>query len=185
MNKFFLSSLITAGILVSVGFVGAQENQIYTWTDENGVVHFSDNAPDNPNAVRMETPEAYYPGTADAYPPQEGSGEVPTDGSSSQVSRPAEDSGNAQNSAQGDTGAEEISYAEQKRREIARKGEERRLAQLERDSKCAAARQVVENLEPHRRVFFTNEQGETERMDDVVRVGKVEEAKKQVAEYCD
>jgi len=185
MNKSIFSILVTAALLAVAGPVQSQENQIYTWTDENGVVHYVDTAPDNPKAVSMEAPEAYYPGTADAYPSGDETGGSQADQASSQPSESADNPGDEQNSAQNGAGAEEVSYAEQRRREIARKREESRLAQLERDRKCAAAREQVETLEPHRRVFFTNDQGEVERMDDVERVGKVEEAKKQMAKYCD
>jgi hypothetical protein len=174
MKKSGLMFLFFAGACVVAGAACAQGREIYTWKDKNGVVHYSDTAPDDPKAESMEAPEAYFPGSADAYP-----------------DRPAADIPGADkpSSGQASSGAgaenEEISYAEQKRREIARNREERRAAQAERDRKCAAAREQVAALEPHRRVFFTNDQGETERMDDEVRVGKVEEAKAEIAKYCD
>jgi hypothetical protein len=43
----------------------------------------------------------------------------------------------------------------------------------------------LETIEPSRRVFFTNEQGETERLDDEQRVAMVERAKALIAENCD
>ena len=42
----------------------------------------------------------------------------------------------------------------------------------------------MDRLEPNRRVFFTNEQGETERMDDVARTNRVAELKAQIAKNC-
>jgi len=174
MKKSLLLFLLISGAHVAAGAAYAQGNEIYTWKDKNGVVHYSDTAPDNPDAKSMEAPEAYLPGSAGAYP-EERAGDVPdADAPASDQVSPA---GGAEN--------EEISYAEQKRREIARNREERRAAQAERDRKCAAAREQVAALEPHRRVFFTNDEGETERMDDEVRVGKVEEAKAEIARYCD
>lgn len=174
MKKSVLVFLFFAGAHLVTGAAYAQGSEIYTWKDKNGVVHYSDTAPDDPKAKSMEAPEAYLPGSADAYPDRPAA-ELP--GADKAVSGQASSGAGAEN--------EEISYAEQKRREIARNREERRAAQAERDRKCAAAREQVAALEPHRRVFFTNDQGETERMDDEVRVGKVEEAKAEIAKYCD
>ena len=42
----------------------------------------------------------------------------------------------------------------------------------------------LDRLEPHRRVFFTNEKGETERVDDVERANKVAQLKAQIAKNC-
>lgn len=77
------------------------------------------------------------------------------------------------------------SVAQQRREEIARSKREAREAGAQRDAQCAAWRAEVERLEPNRRVFFTNEQGETERMDDVERVNRVAELKARIAADCD
>ena len=53
-----------------------------------------------------------------------------------------------------------------------------------KSAQCAAWQAEVDRLEPNRRVFFTNEQGETERMDDVERTNKVAELKSQIARNC-
>jgi len=52
------------------------------------------------------------------------------------------------------------------------------------DAECAAKSAEVAELEPHRRVFFTNEEGETERMDDVERTNRVAEAKAFIEKNC-
>lgn len=76
------------------------------------------------------------------------------------------------------------SYAEQKREEIARKSEQAQADKAMKSAQCAAWQAEVDRLEPHRRVFYTNEQGETERMDDVERTNRVAELKSQIAKNC-
>jgi len=174
MNRSIRVVLLAAGVLAASFAVSAQDNQIYTWTDENGVVHYVDTPPDNPNAVSMDAPEAYRPGTADAYPDEEpAAAEDAQDLSGDQL--PGADSSEG----------EEKSYADQRREEIARKHEERRAEEEQRTQNCARARLQLQTLEPSRRVYFTNDQGETERMDDEKRVRMVEDAKAAVAKYCD
>lgn len=129
----------------------AQEMKMYQWTDEDGVVHFSDTAP-----VGMDVPPT----------------DIPLDEAPAGAN-PYEDV------------ASEPSAAQQQREEIARQSEENRAEQANLDSRCAAWRAEVERLEPNRRVFTTNDQGETERMDDVVRTDRVAELKAQIAENCD
>ena len=76
------------------------------------------------------------------------------------------------------------SAAQQRREEIARKSQEAKVEQAARDSECAAWQAEVDRLEPNRRVYFTNEQGETERMDDVARTNRVAELKAQIERHC-
>ena len=170
MNKSIRFFLIAAGIVAVLGWVCAQATELYTWTDENGVVHYVDTPPDNAKAVSMEAPEAYLPGTSDAYP---------------EDSTPEAGDGNQPQAGQGDAAQNgSASYADQVREQMAQKRKEHKKEQADRDQKCASARLQLATLEPTRRVFFTNDQGETERMDDVERVRKVEEAKAQIAKYC-
>ena len=127
----------------------AQDTKIYQWTDENGVVHFSDSKPDSQNAEER---------TLTAPPPAAG------------AARPADS----------DPG----SLAQQRREEIARKKQETRAEQAANEARCAEWQAEVDRLEPNRRVFFTNEDGETERMDDVERSDRVAELKDQIARHC-
>ena len=62
---------------------------------------------------------------------------------------------------------------------------ERREAQAEIDLMCQKHSKRVEQIEPYRRVYYTNEQGERERMDDNLRVELVDESKAYIAENCD
>jgi Domain of unknown function (DUF4124) len=150
--------------------LGAAE--VYTWTDENGVQHFSDRPRADGQSETIEAEEAYRPGTADAY------------------AAPAETAGAAETaepatSAEAGPAAEEpLSAAAARREEQARKREERRAEQAELDRLCAQHRQRLEQVEPSRRVFYTDASGETVRLDDEQRVGLVEESKAFLAKNC-
>ena len=139
----------------------AQSSQVYTWTDENGVVHFVDTPPENPNAVSIEVPEAYRPGSAGAYPEADATTEAD-----------AEDPALVEN------------YADQKRQQLAQAREQAQAEQSERASACAQARARLAQIEPSRRVYYTNDQGETVRLDDEERVRLVAEAKLVAEENC-
>jgi hypothetical protein len=140
----------------------AQPQTVYTWTDENGVVHYTDTAPDNPNAVQIPATEAYRPGSSDAYPQADEAA--------------AEDAENP---------AAVESYADEQRKQLAEARKASQEKQAERARLCAQARQQLNATEPSRRVYFTNDKGETERLDDEQRVAMVEEAKALVAQNCD
>ena len=81
------------------------------------------------------------------------------------ASSPAETAAGA--SADAASAADAPNYAEQRRQEIAQQKREARESGAQREAECAAWQAEVDRLEPNRRVFFTNEAGETERMDQV------------------
>ena len=143
--------LALCAALFAPGYGLAQEMKMYQWTDEDGVVHFSDTAPAGMDVPATDIPLDEAPAGANPYE------EV----------------------------ASEPSAAQQQREEIARQSEQNRAEQANLDSRCAAWRAEVERLEPNRRVFYTNEEGETERMDDVARTDRVAELRAQIAENCD
>jgi len=186
MNNPSRLFLLTAGVLSFTGLVYGQGSEIYTWKDENGVVHYTDTVPDLPDAKKMEAPEAYLPGSTGAYPEDAVAGSAgvngpATEGNDADAGIPPDGQTSPNDSAE----EESLSYADQKRQQIARNREERLKREQERGEQCARAREQVAALEPTRRVYFTNDEGETERMDDEVRVRLVEEAKAKVAEFCD
>jgi hypothetical protein len=76
------------------------------------------------------------------------------------------------------------SVAEQRREDIRRKGQESQAQKATAERNCEAWRAEVARLEPNRRVFFTNEQGETERMDDVARTDRVAELNSMIEQNC-
>lgn len=139
----------------------AQEGsrQMFSWTDENGVVHFTDQRPPGQEVTVIDIP-ASSTQPASNLPQGEG---------------PAVDRSNP---------SEQLSPADQRREEMATRRAEI-LAAREKNAKiCAEKRDEVARLEPNRRVFFTNEEGEVERMDDVVRTDKVAEAKAYIDANC-
>ncbi len=145
-------SVLIALCLALAGNAAAQGKKMYSWTDENGVVHFSDTEPEGQDAQAHDLPQEPA-STATASPYQQ----------------PA---------------AGEPSIAEQRRQEIARKKEQAHVNRAVTEAQCSAWKSEVDRLEPSRRVFYTNEQGETERMDDVERTNRVAELKGQIARNC-
>jgi hypothetical protein len=151
-------------LLLAIAWAGsATAAEVYTWTDENGVVHYSDTPRASGEMEALEVEEIYRPGSTDAYAP-------PADPDSS--TPPA--------GAESDT----VSAAQQRRDEIAKERAERRAAQAETEQDCARHRQRLEQMEPARRVFYTDEQGESVRMDDDQRMALIEESKAYLRENC-
>lgn len=146
---FALGALLASFALAQAGDAFSQDQKMYQWTDQDGVVHFSDMAPEGQDVQARDLPEDLAPATASPY-----------------------------------QGASEPSAAQQRREEIARNTEAAKAKQAARAAECAAWQTEVDRLEPNRRVFYTNEQGETERMDDVARTNRVAELKAQIARNC-
>ena len=142
--------LALCAALFAPGHGLAQEMKMYQWTDEDGVVHFSDTAPAGMDVPATDIPMDEVPAGVNPY----------------------------------EDAASGPSAAQQQREEIARQSEQNRAEQANLDAECAAWRTEVAQLEPNRRVFYTNEKGETERMDDVARADRVAELKALIAENC-
>ena len=159
-------------IILATGFASAwissaAATEVYTWTDQDGIVHYSDAPLNDGESQKIEVEGAYPPGTTDAYPSSEESAAPAT--VSSQV---------------GD-GESPQSAAQQRREQIAEDREERREAKAENDQLCAKHRQRLTQVEPARRVFYTNEKGESVRMDDDRRMELIEEDKEFIAKNCE
>jgi Domain of unknown function (DUF4124) len=162
MNNFARLALGSIFFFTFLHNAPAQTQTVYTWTDEKGVVHYTDTPPDNPNAVEIPATEAYRPGSTGVYPPADAA----------------------------ETGDEEdpatvASPADEQRQKMDEAREESQEKQAERARICKLARDRLETIEPSRRVFYTNEQGETVRLDDEERVTLVEQAKTLIAANCD
>ena len=134
----------------------ATATEVHRWVDENGVVHFSDV---RPNGAPASTLELADPSPA---PPA-----------------PAVDS-----TAVTDAGDQTLSAAEQKRREIRERREAQAAEREETATWCDKHRARLEQMEPARRVFYTDENGEQVRMDDDMRMGLIEESKTFLSENC-
>ena len=152
MNPKTRLSIVLVLAACIMAAAGLQAKEMYRWTDENGVVHYSDQKPT-------------------------GQQDYETSHLSDSAPAPAQPAAAA-------SAADAPNYAEQRRQEIAEQKREARESGAQREAECAAWQAEVDRLEPNRRVFFTNEAGETERMDDVERVNRVAELKQQIAKNC-
>ena len=137
----------------------ASATEIYTWVDENGVPHFSDTRPMGAGVETLTIRE------------------------SRQLQAASPDSGSTGDTATG-TGDTPLTAAQQRRQHIAN---ERRAQQDEREQVeqiCTRHRDRLAKMEPTTRVYFTDEKGETVRLDDEQRVFMIEESKNYLAENC-
>ena len=158
--------VLIAGFAV-VWFQSAAATEVYTWTDSDGIVHYGDTPPGSGESQKIDVEDAYRPGTASANPLPEKSVQAPS-GTDEYV--PEEDA---------------LSYAQQRREQIAEDREERREASAEIEQMCARHKQRLAQVEPSRRVFYTNTKGESVRMDDDMRIDLVEESKEYISKNCE
>ena len=136
----------------------AEATEVYRWVDENGVVHFVDQAPEKQDAEIISIPE---------------SPDINTETSA----EPAPDS-------TGETADPQPTLAQQIRDERAAKRRETEESAKKKAKNCTAARNAVSQLEPSPRVNVTHEDGTVTRMDDNDRLERLSEAKAFVAEHC-
>jgi hypothetical protein len=150
----YKSSICTVFVAVFCLFITAyaqaQDKKMYSWTDENGTVHFSEARPEGQDVQEQSIPQGAPPASDNPYQDV-------------------------------DAGP---SAAQQRREEIAQKSEEAQVNNAVKDVQCTSWQAEVDRLEPNRRVFYTNDQGETERMDDVERTSRVAELRSQIARNC-
>lgn len=153
MKTGIKTALCLAFAIVLASVAGtARAKELYSWTDENGTVHFSDTKPVGQDFKTEKIPDDTPAGQTDPAPL----------------------------TADVDT----VTPGQERRQEIAEQKRQARENQAARDAQCAAWRAEVQQLEPNRRVFMTNEDGETERMDDVARTDRVAQLKAQIARDC-
>ena len=77
-----------------------------------------------------------------------------------------------------------LTAAQQRRQEIAERRQAMQERQAETQVMCERHRQRLEQMEPARRVYYRDENGQEVRMDDVQRVSLIEESREYVAENC-
>jgi hypothetical protein len=158
----FLAAFVALG-----GYANAFATEVHTWTDENGVVHFSDAPSQSGDSEKINIEEVYKPGSTGAYPATDST--APAPGTSA--------------TQEGEDGLQ--SAAEERRQQIAETRKEKHEAQAEAERSCGRHRQRLTQMEPARRVFYTDEQGESVRMDDDQRMGLIEESKEYLADNCE
>jgi len=152
MNQFakYVVMVLLSGFFMTA-YAVVQAQTMYSWTDENGVVHFSDVQPEGQQVQEQAIPQDKPSAAPNPY------------------ATPA------------DAGP---SAADQRRAEIAQKNQQAQADRAMKAAQCPGWESEVARLEPNRRVFFTNDQGETERMDDVERTNRVAELKSLIAQNC-
>jgi hypothetical protein len=133
---------------------GIAAEEVYSWVDENGVRHYGDMPPDQEDVEVLQLQE--IPAMSDTP-----AGSAP----------PRKEEG-------------ELTAAQQRREDINRQHKESREARAEKQKMCNMAQSRLAAIEPHRRVYFTNDKGETERMDDEQRVGEVESLHEYLDKNC-
>ena len=138
----------------------AAADEIYRWVDENGVIHFSDL---KPGAAESET--------------------IQVEGGPGGVSYSEPVAGSTQPDVDADE-AQPMSAAQQRREAIADARKAQREKQAETDRLCERHRARLEQMEPARRVYYRDEQGNEIRMDDTQRVTLVEESRNYITENC-
>ena len=159
-------------LLLGVISGNAVANEVFKWTDENGVVHFGDRPPEGQKTQIIDIPQAPRSGNAGAN-------------SSPDEAQPGSDSSAADaTSTPGEQDSAPLSLADQRREQIATNREEKREAREETERMCAKHRRRLTQMEPSRRVFYTDEKGQSVRMDDELRISLVEEDKAFIAENC-
>lgn len=176
--KWLAIPILMVHLMIPLAAV-AQSTSIYSWTDENGVKHFSDRAPDNVEASQELIPKSK------SAPPDDASSPANTLNNEPMADAPGSAAENATARAEQGSDEAELSYADQQRQAIAQRREAEKQKRSERDQLCLQARDELARIEPSRRVFSTDEEGNTTRLDDEERVRLVEESKSQIARYCD
>ena len=158
-----LPKLLLCAATLSPGVLTAAE--IYKWTDANGVVHYSQTPPAHGQGTVVEAPEAYKPGSVSDEPPPATAGEDAGENGSAGEEAP-------------------LTAAQARRQQLAQQRETARERQAENRQLCDRHRQRIEQMEPARRVFYTDEAGEQVRMDDDLRLALIEESRTFVDENC-
>jgi hypothetical protein len=161
-----------AALLLSFISGNAVAGEIYSWTDKNGVVHYGDRPPEGQKTQIVVVPQAPPPDSPGAYP-------SPVD------AQPGSDSSAADaTNTSGEQETAPLSLADQRREQFAKDRKEKREAGEDAERMCAKHRRRLTQMEPARRVFYTNEKGESVRMDDDLRIELIEEDKVFIAENC-
>lgn len=161
-----LSTAAWAVLFCGLLFSPLTAAEVYRWTDENGVTHFSQTPP--PAGQEAEVEEVPDPATGAAA--QQAAG-IDFDGAQTDLEESPAAGG-------------EMSAAERRRQELAEKANQRRAQQEALEAGCAQARARLAQIEPSRRVYYENEEGETVRMDDEARVAEVEQLHNFISRNC-
>lgn len=137
----------------------ALATEIYSWTDENGTVHFSSTKPVDTEAETINVD----PGKGGVSYSRPDAGPVSNDGD---VAEPA------------------MTAAEQRRQDIASSREAQQQNEALIAEECGKHEKRLVEMEPARRVYYWDENGRQVRMNDDERVALIQESRDFVAENC-
>lgn len=151
---------ILVAVLAGILCHAALATEVYTWTDKDGVLHFSDT---KPAAIDSRSIKVDGNGGRANYSP-------PAPVSTAPVETETEE--------------QPLSAAQQLRRDITESRQARIKEQAEREQMCSRHQKRLEQMEPARRVYYVDENGEQVRMDDIQRVTLIEESRDYLAENC-
>lgn len=161
VSTFLSITHLVAGLAVILSLLVSPPllAEIYKWTDENGVTHYTQTPPPSGQEAEIEDlPEAS---------PGQGLGEP----------------GDASDSEPG-TQSEQPSAADLQRQRLATQARLTAEEYAANQAMCEEARQELAEIEPSRRVYYTNEDGETVRMDDEERVNEVKRLRNVLSANC-
>jgi hypothetical protein len=163
---------VTLGLAVAVFSIcsSLEANEVYRWTDPNGVVHYTDIPPGEQTA---ETVRIH------AAPPVESV----TSLSSSGLDK-ASGLDTAGDPLPEEAATEVLTPAQAQRKKLAQERKSNREARAEIERYCDYHRRRLEKIEPYTRVFETLETGETVRLDDDDRVLRVQVSKDYISKNC-
>ena len=172
-NNYRCTHIPTVLLTLVTGLVSANAlaGEIYKWTDENGLVHFGDRPPQGQQAQSINTLEAAPPDDDETEPAPEAQEAAPADASV--------------DTAAGEEEPVPLTAAQARREKMAIERKERAEAQAEIEVMCQKHSKRLTQIEPARRVYYTNEQGESVRMDDDLRTSLIEEDKSYINKNCD
>jgi len=144
-------------LILATGFAFAWINsaaatEVYTWTDESGIVHYSDMPIDSEETQTITVDDASRSGMASTAPP-------------AQEAQP--------------------SVAQQRREQFEVDRKSRKEAQAIIDQLCAKHLERLTKMEPARRIFYTDDKGESIRLDDNQRMGMIDESKDYISKNCE
>jgi len=154
---FIITVLIATLQFVAKDAMAGEE--IYRWVDEDGVVHFGDQAPAHTAVDEITIQQSM----SRATPP-------PSESTPANADQPP---------------GPQPSIAQQQRNERAKKREEMEERKKEIAEGCKQRRELVAKLEPSPRVMVTMEDGTVTRMDDSVRLEALNEAQTYIAKNCE
>lgn len=164
-QRQIVTVLLLSAVLVCILSTGAAASEVFMWTDENGIEHYSDIPPDQQDSKIISIHGVPKAGTTGAYPQDTASAPAVAD-------------------PDANPDADQPSAAEQRREELAERRAERRAEKARLESQCPRYRQLLADTEPARRIIMTNDEGEAVRMSDDQRMEIVNEAKDFIAKNC-